>query len=110
MFLKEINSFIFYLKKFLMKVISLEDKLYTFRIFVEFYLLMKITSYLNDKIILSLIVNILIFYAPLEKKNPHFLFKTRMIFKQIIEGIIILILCLVPKYEEEKEENKEKIE
>ena len=51
------------------------------------------------------------FYAPLEKKYPHFLFKIRMTCKQIIEGIIVLILCLIPKYDEKEDlENNEKFE
>ena len=74
----------------------------------EFYLLMKITSFLNDKIILIFISNIVVFYAVIEKKFPYFVFKSRMAIKQVIEGVIVLILCLIPRYEEkEKNEKKE---
>ena len=61
---------------------------------------MKIISILNDKIILLLIANICLFYSPLEAKFPHFIFKCRTAIKQVIEGIIVLFQCLIPKYEE----------
>ena len=104
---KEFHSSIRYFKNFIKKTISLEDKLYTFRTLLEFYLLMKITSFLNDKIILIFVTNIVVFYAIIEKKFPYFVFKSRMAIKQVIEGVIVLILCLIPKYEE-KEENEKK--
>ena len=69
---------------------------------------MKITSVLNDKFIILLILNIVVLYAPLEKNCPHFLFKCRMTFRQIIEGVIGALDFLIPKYEEEniKKNNK----
>jgi len=69
---------------------------------------LKISSFLSDKIILLIIANACLFYAPLEKKYPHFVFKCIMSVKQIIEGIIVLTLCVIPRYEEEPQ--KEKIE
>jgi len=95
-----------YFINFIKKTISLDDKLYTFRILVEFYLLMKITCFLTDKCILFFILNIILFYAPLEINFPHFIFKCRVSIDQIIEGIAVLIICLIPKYEEEKKEKK----
>ena len=95
-----------YFKNFIKKTISLEDKLYTFRVLIEFYLLMKITSFLTDKCILFFILNIILFYAPLEKNFPHFVFKSKMTVTQIIEGVIVLITCLIPRYEEPKKEKK----
>ena len=89
------------------KTISLEDKLYTTRVFIEFYLLMKITSFLSDKFIILFISNICIFYSIIDKKFPYFLFKCIMSIKQIIEGIIILLICIIPRYEE-KEIEKQK--
>ena len=103
---KEIHASIEYFKNFLKKTISLEDKLHTFRTLVELYLLMKITSYLNDKIILIFISNIIIFYATIEEKYPYFVLKSRMAVKQIIEGVFVFILCVMPRYEEEKPINK----
>ena len=76
---------------------------------IEFYLLMKITSCLSDKFIFLIISNICIFYSIIDKKYPYFLFKCRMSIKQIIEGIIVLIICVIPRYEDkEKEKEKEK--
>ena len=100
---KETHALIEYFKNFVKKTISLEDKLYTFRTLVELYLLMKITSYLNDKIILIFVSNIIIFYATIEQKYPYFVLKSRMAIKQIIEGVFVLLLCVIPRYEEEKQ-------
>jgi len=88
------------------KTISLEDKLYTTRVFIEFYLLMKITSFISDKFIILFISNICIFYSIIDKKFPYFLFKCRMSVKQIIEGIIILLICIIPRYEEKEIEKQ----
>ena len=103
---KEFNASITYFKNFLKKTISLEDKLYTTRIFIEFYLLMKITSFLSDKFIILIIANICIFYSIIDKKFPYFLFKCRMSVKQIIEGIIVLLICIIPRYEEKEIEKQ----
>ena len=51
-------------------------------------------------------MNIIIFYAPIENKSEHFLFKIKMAIKQTIEGIIRLAIAFIPKYEPPK--NKEK--
>jgi len=40
------------------------------------------------------------FYAPLEDYSDHFLFKAKMAVIQTIEGVIGLISCFIPKYEE----------
>ena len=87
---------------FIKKVVSCEDIFYSFRVLVEIYILMKLFSILNDKYIIYVVLNIIVLYAPLEKNFPHFLFKSRMAFRQVIEGIIGLLDCLVPKYEETK--------
>ena len=52
--------------------------------------------------------NICLFYSPLEKKYPHFIFKCTMSSTQIIEGIFVLVQSVIPKYEEEP--IKQKIE
>ena len=65
---------------------------------------MKISSIFNDKFFLLLSTNICLFYAPLDKKYPNFILKIRMAVKQVIEGIIVFIICIVPKYEEELDE------
>ena len=91
-----------HLEKFIKKVISCEDLFYSFTIIVEVYILMKLTSILNDKFIICLALNVIILYAPLEKNFPHFLFKSRMAFKQIIDGVIGILDAVIPKYEEIK--------
>jgi len=95
-----------YLINFIKKVISLEDKLFTTRVLIELYLLLKFSKFLSDKIILLIIANICLFYAPLEKKFPHFIFKCRISFEQIIEGIIVLIQCIIPRYIEEPQKQE----
>ena len=68
---------------------------------------MKIASIFGDKFIILFILNIIVLYAPLEKNFPHFFFKLRISLKQIIEGAIGFLDCVIPKYEENKQ-NKEK--
>ena len=63
---------------------------------------MKISLWIGDRFILFAILNIFIFYAPINKKYPHFLFTFRMYIKQIIEGIIGILECLIPRYEGDK--------
>ena len=54
----------------------------------------------NEKFIFLIVINIIMFYGPLEKKYPYFLFRSRMYLQQIFEGIIGLFKCFIPKYEE----------
>ena len=94
------------------KTISLDDKIHTSRVLIELFLLMKISSYFSDQMILLIISNICIFYSILDKKYPHFLFMFRMSIKQIIEGIIVVLICIIPNYEKKEKETgkKQKIE
>ena len=64
---------------------------------------MKFFSVIGDRFIVLVIQNIFIFYAPIEKKFPHFLFKSRMYIKQTIEGIVGILECLIPRYEDIKQ-------
>jgi len=105
--LKELKDAKIYFINFIKKTIECQDTYYTLRVLIETYLLMKITSFFNDRFILFIFLNIILLYAPLEKNFPHFLFKIRMTFRQIIEGLIGLADCLIPRYEEEnKGQNK----
>ena len=61
----------------------------------------------NEKLILFIIINVIIFYSPIEDKSEHFLFKIKMMVKQTIEGIIGLIIAIIPKYEAPKEKEKQ---
>ena len=65
-------------------------------------MLMKFAILVGDRFILLVTLNVFIFYAPINKKCPHFIFKTRMSIKQIIEGTAGILECLVPRYKEEK--------
>ena len=73
---------------------------------IELYLLLKLRLFLINKIILLILANICLFYAPLEKKFPHFIFKCRISIEQIIEGIIVLIQCIIPRYIEEPQKQE----
>ena len=84
------------------KIVSFEDPIFTIKVLIYIYLLMKLAGLLGDRFILLIVLNIFIFYAPIEKKCPHFLFKSRMYVKQIIEGTVGIIECLIPRYEEGK--------
>ena len=87
------------------KTISLDDKIHTSRVLIELFLLMKISSYFSDQIILLIISNICIFYSILDKKYPHFLFMFRMSIKQIIEGTIGILICFLPSCQKDKNKN-----
>ena len=68
---------------------------------VFFYVVSKIINWFNEKLLVWIALNVLIFYGPIEKKCPYFLFKSRMFLEQIFQGVFGLINCLIPKYEEE---------
>ena len=86
-----------------LKIVNLEEPFYTLIALVELYLFWKISKVINDKIIILIIGNIIIFYSMIEKKYPKFLFRSRMFVKEIIEGVLSAIMALFPKYEEQKE-------
>ena len=73
---------------------------------IVFYICKKILNIINDKLIIFIILNIIILYAPIEKKSEHFLFKIKMAVKQTFEGIIGLIIAIIPKYDSPKEKLK----
>ena len=94
------------LYKYIKKVTSLEDYTFTFIEIIKIYLISKAINILNEKFILLIITNIVMFYAPIEDKTDHFLFKANMAVKQTFEGIFGLLSCLIPKYEEpQKDKN-----
>ena len=53
-------------------------------------------------------MNLILFYAPLDKQYPHFFFKIRMSLRQIIEGIIGLLYCLLSNLIKDDNEKKKK--
>ena len=70
---------------------------------VILYVISKIINLFNEKFLVWIALNVLIFYGPIEKKCPYFLFKSRMFLEQIFQGVFGLINCLIPKYEEKQE-------
>ena len=82
---------------------SFEEPILTIKAVIYIYCCMKIATWLGDRFILLVILNIFVFYAPIDKKYPHFIFTTRMYIKQIIEGIIGIIECFIPRYEDDKQ-------
>ena len=90
------------------KIVSFQDKILTIKTIIYLFLLKKVSSWLGDKIILFVLLNVFIFYSPINKKFPHFLFYIRMYIKQIIEGTIGILICFFPTFEKSKKITKEK--
>ena len=88
------------------KFLSLEDPVFTVKSLVYIYLLYKITNLFGDRFILLIVLNVFLFYAPIDKKFPHFLFYSRMYIKQVIEGTIGILECFIPRFEEDKAKKK----
>ena len=80
----------------------------TIKTIIYLFLLKKVSSWLGDKIIFSVVLNVFIFYAPINSVFPNFLFYTRMYIKQIIEGTIAILICFFPTFEKNKKPTKEK--
>ena len=87
---------------------SFEDKILTIKTIIYLFLLKKVSSWLGDKVIIFVLLNVFIFYSPINNKFPHFLFYTRMYIKQIIEGTIGILICFFPTFEKSKKIVKEK--
>ena len=85
------------------KIISLEDPSATIRAFLYLYLCLIITRLLGDKFIILLLLNIFIFYEPINNKFPNFIFNSIMYIKQTIEATYGIIECFIPRYIEKKE-------
>ena len=85
------------------KVIKFESFFDFFRYFGWGFLIMKITSIISDKLIVFIVLNVFVFYDPIEKKYPHFLFNSVMSVRQLVEGIFEILECLIPRYTEKKE-------
>jgi len=81
-------------------IIYFKDPLYSLTVFIELYIFFNISKFINDKIVILIICNIIIFYNIIEKRHPKFLFKCRMYIKEIIEGILGIFMALIPRYEE----------
>ena len=90
------------------KIASFDDKILTIKTIIYLFLLIKVSAWIGDKIIFSVVLNVFIFYAPINRVFPNFLFYTRMYIKQIIEGTIAILICFCPTCEKKKNSEKEK--
>ena len=88
------------------KIISLEDPSSTIRAFIYTFLGLFLSQLLGDKFIILLILNILIFYAPINNRFPNFIFTSLMYTKQTIEGVFGILESFIPRYVDKKEMNK----
>ena len=87
---------------FYQKIIEFKDPYYSIKMLIILYIISKIVNLFNEKFLAWIILNLLIFYGPIEKKYPYFLFKSRMFVQQIFEGIIGIICCIIPSYDQKK--------
>ena len=87
------------------KIISLEDPSSTIRSFIYIYICLQLSKLLGDKFIFLFILNIFVFYAPINNKFPNFIFKSLMYIKQTIESIFGIIESFIPRYVDKKEKN-----
>ena len=84
------------------KLMSLEDPSSTLRNFIYTYFCLIISRFAGDKFIIFCILNIYIFYTPINNKFPNFVFNCVMSLKQTIEGVFGIIECFIPRYVEKK--------
>ena len=87
------------------KIIRLEDPSSTIRSFIYTYLCLLLSKLLGDKFIIFFMLNIFVFYAPINNKFPNFIFNSIMYVKQTIEGIFGIVECFIPRYVDKKEKN-----
>ena len=87
------------------KIISLEDPSSTIRSLIYTYILLLLSKLLGDKFIIFFMLNIFVFYAPINDKFPNFIFNSIMYIKQTIEGIFGILECFIPRYVDKKEKN-----
>ena len=96
-----LSGYLYKIKR-LKDIVSLEDPVLTLKTLLYSILLMKLFKLIGDRLFILVILNLFIFYSPIEKKFPHFLFKSRMYFKQGIEGTFGILECFIPRYKEDK--------
>ena len=78
------------------KIIIFDNLLYTLTALIEIFLFYKLSKRINWIIFTMVLGNILIFYAPIYNRCPKFLFRIRMFIKEIIEGVLVVLSCLIP--------------
>ena len=89
-------------KTFHQKIIEMASITYSLKMIIVLYIISKIINLFNEKFIAWIILNILLFYGPIEKRYPFFLFRCRMFIQQIFEGVIGIFRCFIPTYEPKK--------
>ena len=78
------------------EIIIFKNLLYTLTALIEIFLFWIISKRINWIIFCMILGNILIFYSPIDKRCPKFLFRIRMFIKEIIEGVLVILSCLNP--------------
>ena len=78
------------------RIIIFDNLLYTLTALIEIFLFYKLSKRINWIIFTMVLGNILIFYAPIYNRCPKFLFRIRMFIKEIIEGVLVVLSCLIP--------------
>ena len=78
------------------EIIIFKNLLYTLTALIEICIFWNIYRRTNGIIFVLILGNILIFYSPIDKRCPKFLFRIRMFIKEIIEGILVVLSCLIP--------------
>ena len=90
------------------EITSLQDCSKTIRFTLADYGILKFLSLFPLFFIFWVLMNLALLYAPINKFCPNFIFRGFIAVKQILEGVIGVIECLIPKYvEEEQKEKKE---
>ena len=84
------------------EIITFDDYYFSIKNIFIFFIVSKIINLFNEKLIYWIVLNVIIFYGPCEKKCPYFLFRSIMYVLQIFDGAFGLIKCIIPAYEEEK--------
>ena len=78
------------------RIIIFDNLLYTLTALIEICLFYILSKRINWIIFTMVLGNILIFYAPIYDRCPKFLFRIRMFIKEIIEGVLVVLSCLIP--------------
>ena len=100
--LGEIKQIIFATLDNIYRIIFLKELIYSLTAFVEIFLFYQIFKRINFILLCLFLGNVLFFYSSLDKKWPKFVFRCRMFIKEIIEGIICIIITLIPTFAKEK--------
>jgi hypothetical protein len=78
------------------RIITFNNFLYTLTALIEICIFYSIYIRTNGIIFCLILGNILIFYSPIDNRCPKFLFRIRMYIKEMIEGILVVLSCLIP--------------